>query len=272
MTAALARRLGRGASWLGGYLGLAIILGRIFVLIVVGVLPDRRWGPFGDIRVWQFLGEGLWVTVQIGAVALVTSLILAVPLALARLSLPRPLRWIVITWVELVRATPVLALILSITLFMPRDWLEPMWSATLALTIYTSAVLAEILRAGILSIPKGEIDAARSLGLSYPLAMRLVVLPQAFSRMMPALVSQMITLVKDTSLVSIAAVSELAGFARSTHSFFGNPAETYFVVACIYFVVNYTLSRIARRLELQRAKEPPVVIPGGLDQESGRTL
>ena len=265
----LARRLGRGASWLGGYLGLAIILCVILALIVTGVLPDRRWGPFGDIRVWQFLGQGLWVTVQIGAVALVTSLVLAVPLALARLNLPRPLRWIVISWIELVRATPVLALILSITLFMPRDWLEPMWSATLALTIYTSAVLAEILRAGILSIPKGEIDAARSLGLTYPSTMRLVVLPQAFSRMMPALVSQLITLVKDTSLVSIAAVSELAGFARSTHSFFGNPAETYFVVACLYFVINYTLSRIARRLELQRAKEPPVVIPGGLDQEGG---
>ena len=140
-----------------------------------------------------------------------------------------------------------------------------MWSATLALTIYTSAVLAEILRAGIQSIPRGEVDAARSLGLSYPLTLRLVVLPQAFRRMMPALVSQVITLVKDTSLASIAAVSELAGYARSTHSFFGNPAETYFVVACIYFVINYTLSRVARRLEDRRGKEPPVALPVGLD-------
>ncbi|HSK52058.1 MAG TPA: amino acid ABC transporter permease [Clostridia bacterium] len=267
---AFAGRLRGAGSWLGGYLGLALILGLIVVLIAAGVLPERRWAPFGDIRVWQFLAQGLWVTVQIGAVALVASLVLAVPLAVARLNLSGPLRWLVVSWIELVRATPVLALILGITLFMPRDWLSPMWSATLALTIYTSAVLAEILRAGILSIPKGEVDAARSLGLTYAQTMRLVVLPQAFSRMMPALVSQMITLVKDTSLASIAAVSELAGFARSTHSFFGNPAETYFLVACIYFVINYTLSRIARRLELRRAKDPPVTIPLPLDD--GRAI
>ena len=269
---AATRRVRDAGRWLGGYLGLAIILGVILVLLGTGILPGRRWEPFGDIRVWQFLAQGLWVTVQIGATALVISLVLAVPLALGRIALPNPLRWIVVSWIELVRATPVLALILGITLFMPRGWLSPMGSATLALTLYTSVVLAEILRAGILSIPKGEVDAARSLGLSYPLTMRLVVVPQAFSRMMPALVSQMITLIKDTSLASIAAVSELAGYARSTHSFYGNPAETYFLVACIYFVINYTLSRIARRLELQRAKEPPVVIPGGLDQESGRTI
>jgi ABC-type amino acid transport system permease subunit len=83
--------------------------------------------------------------------------------------------------------------------------------------------------------------------------------------MMPALVSQLITLVKDTSLASIAAVSELAGYARSIHSFYGNPAETYFVIACIYFAINYTLSRIGRRLELQRAKEPPVALPAEVE-------
>jgi glutamate transport system permease protein len=266
----VARRLRSVAGVLGGYLGLAIIVGVILALLALGALSRRRWDPFGDIRVWQFLAEGLWVTIQIGAVALVISLVAAVPLALGRLHLPRPLRWIVVAWIELVRATPVLALILGITLFMPRGWLSPMWSATLALTIYTSAVLAEIFRAGILSIPRGEVDAARSLGLSYPLALRLVILPQAFSRMMPTLVSQLITLVKDTSLASIAAVSELAGYARSTHSFFGNPAETYFVVACLYFVINYTLSRVARRLELRRAKDPPVSVPVGLDDVTAR--
>lgn len=265
------RLLGVGRA-LGGYLGLAVVLGVVFVLIVSGVLPARRWAPFGDGRVWLFLLEGLWVTVQIGATALVASLIFAVPLAVGRIALPPAVRWIVVGWVELVRATPVLALILGITLFMPRGLLDPMWSATLALTIYTSAVLAEILRAGILSIPKGEVDAARSLGLSYARTMRLVVLPQAFLRMMPALVSQMITLIKDTSLASIAAVSELAGFARSTHSFYGNPAETYFLVACMYFVINYTLSRIARRLELRRGKEPPVAVPGGLDEAPVATV
>ena len=258
-------RARRAASALGGYLGLAALIVIVVVLVATGVLSQRRWEPFSDVRVWRFILEGLLVTFQIGAVALVASLILAVPLALARLALPPPFRWIVVTWIELVRATPVLALILFLTLFMPRDLVSPVWSATIALTIYTSAVLAEILRAGILAIPRGEVDAARSLGLTYAQTMRLVVLPQAFSRMMPALVSQLITLVKDTSLASIAAVSELAGYARSIHSFYGNPAETYFVIACIYFAINYTLSRIGRRLELRRAKEPPVALPAEVE-------
>lgn len=271
MRTRLRRARGIGSTF-GGYLGLAIIIGLIIVLVATGVLPERRWGPFTDIRVWQFLAEGLWITVQIGAVALVLSLIAAVPLAVGRLALPRPLRWIVTGWIELIRATPVLALILGLTLYMPRDWLSPMWSATLALTLYTSAVLAEILRAGILSIPRGEVDAARSLGLSYPKTMRLVVLPQAFARMMPALVSQMITLIKDTSLASIAAVAELAGTARSTHSFFGNPAETYFVVACIYFIINYTLSRVARRLEHGRPAPERVAVAGVSDELPARPV
>ena len=79
---------------LGGYLGLLIVIGAVIGLVAAGLLPGRRWAPFGDLRVWRFLLEGLWVTVQIGAVALVASLVLAVPLALARLSLPPAVRWL----------------------------------------------------------------------------------------------------------------------------------------------------------------------------------
>ena len=115
------RRVRSAAAGLGFYLGLAALIAIVLVLVATGVLSERRWGPFGDVRVWRFILEGLLVTLQIGAVALVASLILAVPLALARLALPRPFRWIVVTWIELVRATPVLALILFLTLYMPRD-------------------------------------------------------------------------------------------------------------------------------------------------------
>lgn len=263
------RRAGRLGGMLGGYLGLAIVIAFVIALVALGVLPARRWAPFSDIRVWQFLWQGLLVTLQIGAVSLVASLVLSLPLALARLNLPRPLRWIAVIWIELVRATPVLALILFTVLFMPRTGLDisPIWAATLGLTIYTSAVISEIVRAGIVSIPVGEVHAARSLGLSYIQTMRLVVLPQAISRMMPAIVSQCITLVKDTSLASIAAVSELVGYARSSFVFFGNAAETLFVVACIFFVINYTLSRIARRLELRRPAQERVHVPAEIQAE-----
>lgn len=244
----------RSSPTLAGYLGLGLLVLAIVALVGAGVLPARRWEPFADIRVWQFLGEGLLGTLQIGLVSLAASLVLSVPLALLRLSAPRPVRWVVVGWIELMRATPVLALILFTTLFLPRTGLDvpAIWAATIALTLYTSAVLAEIVRAGILSIPRGETDAARSLGLSYLQTMRLVILPQALSRMAPAIVSQLITLIKDTSLASIAAVPELTGFATSSFVFYGNPLETYFVVACIYFVLTYTLSRMSRRLELRR--------------------
>ncbi len=275
MTAlSVARRFRRASVWLGGYLGLVVVIGLVITLVALGVLPAQRWEPFADIRVWQFLGQGLLVTLQIGGVALVASLALSVPLALARLNLPRPLRWLAIGWIELIRATPVLALILFTTLFMPRTGLDisPIWAATAGLTLYTSAVISEIVRAGIVSIPVGEVHAARSLGLSYVQTMRLVVLPQAISRMMPAIVSQCITLVKDTSLASIAAVSELVGFARSSFVFFGNAAETLFVVACIFFVINYTLSRIARRLELREPERGAVRVPAEEDQVVGPTI
>ncbi len=269
---------GNAARWLavglGGYLGLAILVAVVVSLVVLGVIPARRWEPFTDLRVWQFLGQGLLVTAQIGIVSLVASVVISVPLAIGRVALPRPLRWLVIAWIELLRATPVLALILAATLYMPRTGLdiEPVWAATIGLTAYNSAVIAEVVRAGILSIPRGEVDAARSVGLSYLKTMRLVVLPQAISRMMPAIVSQSITLVKDTSLASIAAVSELVGYARSSWVFFGNVAETLFVVACIYFLINYTLSRLARRLELRQPREERIEIPGGLDPDTGRAL
>jgi glutamate transport system permease protein len=266
MTAAV-RAMGRGSRRLGAYLGLAVLVALVIVLVAIGALPESRWAPFGDLRVWRFLGEGLLATVQMGVAALVASLVLSVPLALARMSAPRLLRAIVVAWIELVRATPVLALLMGILLYLPRTGLNlpPIWAATLGLTIYTSAVLAEIVRAGILSIPRGEVEAARSLGLSYAATMRLVILPQALARMTPTMVSQLITLVKDTSLASIIAVPELLGFARSTFTFYGNPVETLFVVACIFFVICYTLSRISRRLELGRPQAATPLVLGEED-------
>jgi ABC-type amino acid transport system permease subunit len=140
----------------------------------------------------------------------------------------------------------------------------------IGLTIYTSAVLSEIVRAGVLSIPRGEVEAARSLGLTYGQTMRRVVLPQALSRMAPAIVSQLITLVKDTSLASILAVQELVGSARVLFNFYGNPIETLFVAACIYFAICYSLSQISRRLEAGRSPEQRVAVAGEEDQIPAR--
>jgi His/Glu/Gln/Arg/opine family amino acid ABC transporter permease subunit len=247
---------------------LAGFLAVVAVLFATGSLPADRWRPFLDPGTWLFLAGGLLVTLGMGGTALVASVAIGVPLGMARAALRGPLRAPVVAWIEAVRSTPILAILFMVFLGLPRlgIHLDAFAAGVVALTIYTSAVLAEIVRAGILSIPRGEVEAARSLGLNYGLTMRHVVLPQALSRMAPALVSQLITLVKDTSLAFIIGAQELMGYGRSFFVFYGNVLETYIVVACLFFVVCYALSRVARRLEIRQPEAVRVVVTGEADQ------
>ncbi len=140
-------------------------------------------------------------------------------------------------------------------MFFPRytGWDAPvLYYGIVGLFLYYSAVLAEIVRSGILSISRGQREAASALGLSVWQTMRWVLLPQALRRMVPALVSQLITLVKDTSLLYVIAVLEITRKGRALQAFAGNPLQTYIVVGLIFFVVNWILSRIARRLEVRQ--------------------
>ncbi|HET7676996.1 MAG TPA: amino acid ABC transporter permease [Candidatus Limnocylindrales bacterium] len=252
--------------------GRIVLAAGFAMLVVVLFATDRlvgaRWQPFLEPTSWRHLGQGLLVTLGMGGLALVASLCLGVPLGMARAGLSGRTRWLVAGWIELVRATPVLALLLFVFLGLPRLGvdLDAFSSAVIGLTIYNSAVLAEIVRAGISSIPAGEVDAARALGLSYRRTMRHVVLPQAIARMAPAIVSQLITLVKDTSLAFILGAQELVGFGRSFFTFYGNPIETYLVVGTLFFIICYTLSRLSRRLEARQPAEERVVVLGEEDQ------
>ncbi|MDQ3448250.1 MAG: amino acid ABC transporter permease [Chloroflexota bacterium] len=250
-----------------------LILGGVVLLYANnGFFQEDRWGPFLEPSTWRFLGEGLAVTLAIGTIALILSLLIGVPLGMARAGLQGPLRYVVGGYIELVRATPILAILLITLLGLPRLGLdiEPFWAGVVALTMYTSAVLGEIVRAGIGSIPRGEVEAARSLGLTYRHTMRRVVLPQALARMTPAIVSQLITLIKDTSLLFIIGVQELVGYGRSFFNFYGNLLETYFVIAVIFFLINYPLSRVSRRLESGRPADERVAVSGEEDQVAVR--
>ncbi len=245
---------------------LAVVL--IAAGVVSGALPARRWEPFLQTTTWTFLGEGLVVTLVVGGIALGGSLAISVPLGMARTELRGPLGWLVTAWIELVRATPILAILVIVFLGVPRLGLrlEALQAATVGLIIYNSAVLAEIVRAGIASIPTGEVEAARSLGLGYLPTMRFVVLPQAVARMTPAIVSQLITLIKDTSLAFILGAQELVGYGRSFFNFYGNSMETYVVIAVIFFLICYPLSRLSRRLEARQPGVERVVVTGEADQ------
>ena len=137
-------------------------------------------------------------------------------------------------------ALPELGINLSITV-----------SAIVALTVFESAMLAEIVRGGLNSIEKGQMEAARSSGLTYIQALRTVILPQALRRMVPNLVSQFISLLKDTSLAVVIALPELLHNAKIIQAHHASEDSNLYLIALMYFVVNYGLSLIAKRLELK---------------------
>jgi His/Glu/Gln/Arg/opine family amino acid ABC transporter permease subunit len=229
----------------------------------------------------RYLLEGFAINLEIAAIAIVFSLIFGLLLALARISKLRLISIPAGIWVDVWRNLPLIFIILYLALAMPESWRDAyeenvpsffpealqsgrVLAALLALVLYNSAVLCEIMRSGILSLERGQGDAALSLGLSYRQSMRYVVLPQGLRRMVPATVSQLITLNKDTTLVSIIAIQEVMRHGRilSSFNFFGGvpaPVLQVFIVVGIFFViVNLALSRISRRLEIRERKRTGV--------------
>lgn len=236
---------------------------------------QRRWEPFYDPeiagRIWLFIGRGLLLTFAAALISIGLSLIFGVVLALMRLARNRQLRppgGAAVRLALLAPSTLVVQTIRSLPLFMlilfsfigaPRLGLNlsPLVAGIFALTLYTSCVLGEIVRAGILSLDKGQFEAADAMGLRYFQKLRFVVLPQALRRMVPAIVSQLVTLIKDTSLLNFITVIELYRRVHIISQGYFNPIESYFVAGLIYFVINFSLSSAARRLELRPSRVGP---------------
>jgi aspartate/glutamate/glutamine transport system permease protein len=220
---------------------------------VTRLFEYRYWSAFLEWEIWVFLLTGLQNTLTIAVVAIVLSLLLGTLLALARLAPWAALRVPAALYVEVVRALPVIFLIFFTFFAGARYGLtNPIAAAIVALTLYTSAVNAEIIRAGILSVERGQLEAARSLGLGYVDMMRLIVLPQALRRMVPPQVSQLITLIKDTSLAYVIGTQELLNKVKILYAGFEvGVLQGLFVAAVIYFVINYALSLLSRRLEIR---------------------
>jgi His/Glu/Gln/Arg/opine family amino acid ABC transporter permease subunit len=250
-----------------------------------GDLPERvdraqaRWSIFTESTTWTFLGRGFLLTLQLAVIAIALSLVFAVVLALVRLSVHPRMRVpvpgtaiasrVAILLVEVVRSSPLFMLIIYTFIALPKVGIDlsPFWAGVTALTLYTSCVTSEIVRAGILSLDRGQFDAASSLGLSYVGRIRFVVLPQALRRMVPSIVSQLVTLLKDTSLVSFITVFELARRGQALQQLENNPIETSLVIMAIYFAVNMTLSEVSRRLELRPGRVGRARAPAALGAE-----
>ncbi len=233
--------------------GLVVAYGR---LSERGQLDGDLYRPFAQWAALKFLLVGLVNTMKVAAVAVVAAMALGTFLALARLARSRAPRILATIYVEFFRGIPLYLLIIYCGFGLPSSGVDitKFQALALGLTLYNAAVLGEVVRAGILSLDRGQSEAASALGMGYWQGMMLVVVPQAVRRMVPAIVSQLVTLLKDTSLGIVIGYEELLRRSQIAGEFFKNPLQTYVLAALIYIAVNYTLSRIARRLEVRQRR------------------
>lgn len=224
-----------------------------------GQLDADKWTPFLSWPIWEYLLIGLWGTIQAGAIVAVLGSVLGLFLALGRLSRVRLIRWAATAYIETARTIPVLLLIYLMLFGLPQLGLNfPLiWKLAIPLTVANSAAFAEIIRAGILGLPRGQREAGLSLGMSESQTSRLVVLPQALRFATPSLVTQLVSLVKDTSLGYIVAFTELLYRAQVLSTFNQLLIQTFIVVTLIYLVFNGMLSTLAARLRAQPSKRSP---------------
>jgi putative glutamine transport system permease protein len=213
----------------------------------------REWSVFLEPQTWLWLGGGLLVTLRVAALVIVVSLATGTVMALARMSSLRALRWAAATYIDTIRAIPVFLIIIFVFFGLPKAGIEvsTATSVTAALTIYATALIAEIVRAGIAAVDKGQIEAARSLGLSGVHTFFYVVFPQAMRMMIPPLVGQYIILIKHTSIGGVVGLDELLRRTVILYTGFQNPTQSLIVVAVIYFMLLFGLSMLSRRLELK---------------------
>ena len=205
---------------------------------------------------WQvvssFILKGLIFSVQLTLVAMIGGIALGTLLALMRLSGKKPLVLVAAFYVNTLRSIPLVMVILWFFLLIPMLIGRPLGaelSAIITFTVFEAAYYSEIMRAGIQSVPRGQVNAGYAVGMTYAQCMKLIVLPQAFRNMLPVLMTQTIILFQDTSLVyAIGAYDLLKGFEIAGKNF-NRPVETYLVAAVVYFVICFSLSMVVRRLQ-----------------------
>ncbi|MEU1002460.1 amino acid ABC transporter permease [Streptomyces tibetensis] len=254
---------------------------------VIGTLKDKGqlewalWQPFVHTEAWStYIWPGLQNTLKAAALAVIIAMPLGAVLGIARLSDHVWVRVPAAVVVEFFRSIPVLVLmIFGLALFAEYTNVtsddRPLYAVVTGLVLYNASVLAEIVRAGILSLPKGQSEAAMAIGLRKGQLMRLVLLPQAVTAMLPAIVSQLVVIVKDTALGgAVLTYSELLSSANTMSGYYGaNVIASFTVVAVIFIALNFALTSFASWLErrLRRAKKSTGAVVGANDAEIAGT-
>ena len=220
-----------------------------------GNLSAARWSPFLTETVWTVnIIPGLINTLYAAAISIVLACTLGLLLGIGRLSLIAPVRWFCTVFVELFRAVPVLVMMMLAFwgalyyLNVPGRFL-PLIGAVVGLTLYNSCVIAELLRSGVHSLPKGQAEAGLSIGLTRGQTLMSIQLPQALTAMLPSLVAQLVVVLKDTALAYQITYPELLRQGVRIGSQYGNIVPAIIVIAVIFILVNFLLTRFAAWLE-----------------------
>jgi polar amino acid transport system permease protein len=201
---------------------------------------------------WAFLINGIWQTLIVTAISISIAIVLGLGIGLMRISKHSVLKTLAGAYVEIFRNTPALVQLIWVYYCLPVLTginLSPISSCILALAINGTAYVAEIFRAGIQAIPSGQAEAARSVGMSYAMSMRKIILPQAFRQMIPPFVNEAVSLLKYSSLVSVLGVADLTYQAQTLSATTFRPIEIFTFIGVVYFLLCWAMSSAAQVLE-----------------------
>lgn len=263
----------RRRSLVGGLLATGVIAALVAVAVArlasQGQFDSALWSPilnpsdeyFADV--WNLIGEGALATAKAAALAIAFSLALGTVIGVGRMMLGRWSRVPLVAVMEVLRGLPVVISIYFASRVLPELGVdlsgmpggEGLWFVVIGLTAYNCVIIAEILRAGVASLPRGQREAALAIGLTPGATMRLVLLPQAVRTMLPALISQMVVILKDTSLGAVLGIyTELLRQANLIALNLKNPIQILLVAGLMFIAINYALSRLARAIEGRGAR------------------
>ncbi len=239
------------------------VVGSVLIVAAIGFaiwkmgqanqLEGYMWKPFvSDPQVWtQYLLPGLWGTIKAAALSVVFAGIFGIVFGMGRLSTVRWVRWGSGVVVEFFRSVPVLLMMVfayfgwfARSSWLPND-LAPLAAVVLGLTLYNGSVIAELVRSGVHSLPAGQAEAGVSLGLTRGQTLRSIQLPQALTAMLPALISQLVVVLKDSALGTVITYQELLTWSKTLGSAYANTVPAYLVAALLFIIMNYSLTKIA---------------------------
>lgn len=224
-------------------------------------ITPEQWEPFLEPNIVELLYEGLIDTLTAAAVAIALAVAFGALFAAGRLSDHAAVRWPSIVVIEFFRAVPLLLLIFFLFLGFGGP-LGTFWALVLGLMLYNGSVLAEIFRAGILSVPRGQSEAGYAIGMRKSQVMRQILAPQAVRSMLPAIISQCVVALKDTALGFIIGAPGIVRDAERIYIApqYNNPLAVGIVLAAIFIIINYSLSRLATYLESRMRREGRAVV------------